>query len=510
MRKIILAVSLWMLSAPSWAQQFQLIEKNHQTLLAGQNAYVVLDIDGATFDQKSLTADAQGVIDITQWRQAQADKLQKYPRRAKIKLYVGGQQIALPPESLEATTPFRLEIDLGKLRVDGYYVDADGKRVTQVAQLYPAQIKDYIQKTTIGARQIRLYEVGADGPETMIENYIAFNADGGFRLYLKPNTKYRFDAIAETRWHFAEPTFTTGAGDQQLAVVVRPSPHVLYGEFLDLKSGRPITESVDIHGSDAYFSGNGEARYALFFDKLRTVEMKVSSDDQKKKYRKQAATVEIEEPLQRRDFSLEPLEGDPRTIDFRLKIAGVKLEKFYDVVSYLSGKDYFSQRGEDVGDQTYRFTLPQAGDYKLTIYSKRYIVQAPAQLSIEGNQTIELPATMKDTWVTVRVVDENNQPITFPDNKNNLRMHEPRVNCVILDKTAVVLQGGRGPYLDSGIADIGGALRPDEKGEVRFLLSEGGKFFLHARFENFRDATLPIEIKTGASETFTMKLERKP
>jgi hypothetical protein len=499
---------------PAQAQRLQLIEKNHQTPLAGQNVSISLQIDGATFAYDRLTSDAQGVIDLTEWLRAQAKTLQEYSGRASISLRVAGRRMPLSPEILGSPSPapFRLEVNLGALRVSGVFVDEAGARVTQTAQLYPASIREYIAPSQIGAEQIRLYETGGAGEGKLVENFIGLNA-GGFDLYLKPNTKYRFDAASRQAWTIANPVFTTGAGDEKIALTVRPKPYVLYGEFLDAKSGRPITETININGLDANFFGRGDARYALFFDAPRTVEMKVGSLLFQKEYREQAATVAVKEPLQRRDFSLEPLAGDPRTIDFRLQFTGAALEDAFAAV-YLSGKDYFSQLGEKIGDKTYRFTLPQAGEYKLSINAPRYVVQAPAQLAIERDQTLEVPAVAKDTWVKVRVVDEAGRPIAFPK-PTFFTLSEARVNCVLLDTPETVspqemARRERRLGLGYDVADVGGALRPDENGEVRFLLSAGGQFVLRARFENYRETTLPIEIKTHESKSLTLKPERRP
>jgi hypothetical protein len=57
------------------------------------------------------------------------------------------------------------------------------------------------------------------------------------------------------------------------------------------------------------------------------------------------------------------------------------------------------------------------------------------------------------------------------------------------------------------VADVGGALRPDEAGEVKFLLARGGPLVLRTSFVGYEDSRTPIEIKLHQSQTIVLCLK---
>ena len=121
----------------------------------------------------------------------------------------------------------------------------------------------------------------------------------------------------------------------------------------------------------------------------------------------------------------------------------------------------------------------------------------------EGDQTIALKGFPKDTQLTVRVRDPQGNPLKFP---REFSRHTLRENCVILESPASgEVHPGR--YLDYETADVDGALRPDENGEVQFLLASGGDYFLRARFNPYEEVRMPLKIETHESKTVDIQLK---
>jgi hypothetical protein len=89
-------------------------------------------------------------------------------------------------------------------------------------------------------------------------------------------------------------------------------------------------------------------------------------------------------------------------------------------------------------------------------------------------------------------------------------MHEQMENCVILSATPTLNDRSKIPrnYLGAGLMDVGGSLRPDENGAVKFLLTKGGTYFLNTWFKRFKDSETSIEIRSH--ETNRVELRLKP
>jgi len=213
---------------------------------------------------------------------------------------------------------------------------------------------------------------------------------------------------------------------------------------------------------------------------------------------------------QRKDIKLDPLEGSASSIHFQLEFTGISIKNSYDVMPYLSGENYFSQSGTSKGNNTYEFILPQPGSYSLSIHSKYFSFDAGGAIIIRKNKTLKVQGTKKDTWLIVKVKDSKGNLYGYPPEKR-ARMHEPQINCVILDKEKSKKgdsQQRSHRYLDHGPIDVGGALRPNPDGQVKFLLTKGGQYFLRTNFEGFKKSVKPVRIKTHKTRIVELKLEK--
>jgi hypothetical protein len=497
---------------PQAVYRVQLIEKNRQTVLTNEPVVAALEVDGTQVQSEGLRSDEQGIVDLTLFRSAHQKYFDEYGTRATWVLWYQERRTDLTKLWQNQAGLAKIQLDLGPVLVSGHFVDEEGQRVRNGTDVFPAELRSYLSSSSLSwNQQCRLYSSDGTGqPEQMVSNGIYFDEDGSFRFYVPRNRKYRFDWLGMRDLVLVNPTFTVAEVDVELKLSVRPRPYVLYGRFLDAASGQPVTESININGLDVHFFGNRQPKYAVFFDKPGKVELTIGAYVFQRKYREQTVTLDIQEPLQRHDFRLEPLEGSAAAIKFRIKINGPALEESYDVAASLTGGKYFFQSGEYRGENVYEFTVPQAGRYNLSLSSRKFTFEAPTSILIEKEQTLEVNSVAKDTWLIVHVVDEKGLPIGFPS-QAQASMHEPRVNCVLLEEGNAVQTAGRmrGPYLDFGPTDAGGALRPDEKGEVRFLLSRGGTFVLRTHFTAFEDSRTPVEIATHQSKAVVLRLKAR-
>lgn len=492
--------------------QVQLIEKNRQTLLANEPVLVALEVDATRVQGQSLRSDKQGIIDLTAFRREQQKLFDDYGKRASWVLWYQAIRTDLTNLWQNQDRVASIQFDLGPVLVSGHFTNEKGQQIRNAAEVFPADLRPYLSARRLSwNQQCRLHSTNENGQTAeMVSNGISFEADGSFHFYVAKNRHYRFDWLGMRDLVLVNPTFAVAEMDSTLKLMVKPKPYCLYGNFLDADNGQSVTESISLYGRDVHFFGNGQPRYAVFFDNPAKVELKIGAYVFQKRYREQTVTVDLREPLQRHDFRLERLEGNAATIKFHIKINGPALDKSYDVSAYLSGEKYFSQSGEYRGENVYEFTVPQAGRYNLSLSSLKFTFEAPASVLIEREQTLEVSSVAKDTWLTVQVVDEKGQPVGFPS-QTHVSLHEPRVNCLLLEEAdAVPNKTTAGdPYLNFGLADVGGALRPDEKGTVRFLLSRGGQFVLLTHFVGFEESRTPVKIATHQSKMIVLRLKAR-
>ncbi len=499
--------------AQGGAQQLQLIEKNRQQPLANRLVNLRLEVDGSSVVEANLKSDAQGLVDLSPFHQENAGRLREFSGRTRYILSLDEASAIIATDAwTKQNSPLKVEFDLGALLVTGFFVDERGQRIYSPTELFPREIKDYLPAALAQwGHQLRLYqEKGAD--QILALNSVRLGARGDFEFYVKVNSRYRFDPLGFKDFNIMNPTFMTGKSDLTLKLVARPKPFCLYGEFIDGTDGSPVKETISITGLGVYFNGMGKSRYALFFDEPKSVSLTVAGYPYQKKYRQETVTLDVREKLQRHDFKLEPLAASRAGFKFHLKFTGIAIKQAYDFMPYLSGTNYFSQQGEYKKDNRYEFSLPGAGQYKLQLNSQRFYAEAPLELLLDHEQTLELKAEEKDTWLIVKITPEDGKPIGFP-NSQKIRMHEARKNCVILgpgeekDNGRTLFQA----YLNAGeTADVGGALRPDENGQVKFLLAKGGRYTLYTRFNEYQDTATPIDLQPHESKTVNVKLQRLP
>jgi len=53
---------------------------------------------------------------------------------------------------------------------------------------------------------------------------------------------------------------------------------------------------------------------------------------------------------------------------------------------------------------------------------------------------------------------------------------------------------------------VGWALRPDVHGELRFRVARGGTFRLHTNFDQYKDRTIPVDVRTDDTATVEIQL----
>ena len=139
--------------------QLQLIEKNRQTPISQCVVAVSLVVDGSTITRVNLNSDARGVIDLTDFFHSHDAQLKKYKDRVVASLWVEEKSVKLSVDALEKQGPQRVEVDLGPVLVMGSFADESGKRVTSFKELFPAEVRDYLDKNkNFWSGQIRVYE----------------------------------------------------------------------------------------------------------------------------------------------------------------------------------------------------------------------------------------------------------------------------------------------------------------------------------------------------------------
>jgi hypothetical protein len=83
-------------------------------------------------------------------------------------------------------------------------------------------------------------------------------------------------------------------------------------------------------------------------------------------------------------------------------------------------------------------------------------------------------------------------------------MHDGDENCVVLSRDGVTVEPSR--YAQSGVGEVGSAVRPDVHGELRFRVAKGGTFRLLTKFNQHKDRTIPVEVRTDDTANIDIKL----
>lgn len=498
----------WSLSLNSHAAaQIQLFEINRNSPLSNVNVWVRLEVDKSSVASIALTSGPKGQVELSPFLEKNSALIQKYQERARLAFFFEEHTAYLTLK--EATNhPARVPFDLGPVLVTGHFVDPAGKRISRFQDFFPEEVHGVVNES-FPSLQIRLYEASPTSRGKLVFNSMRAETNGQFQVHLQRNQRYRLEAVGVRTLNLLTTNFTVEASDKEILLVAAAKPYCLYGNFLDRSNGSLIQDNVDISGY-SYYNSMGRSGYALFFDSPGTYRLKVGSFAFTKNYLPTNVTVTVSEKLQRQDFELEPLLGSHSAFKLHLKFTGVETNVSPGMLVYLSGDNYFSQRGEPAGENAYNFLVPQPGRYTLSIGSERFYLEQTNALTLDREQSLEMTLLKKDTWLHVKVVDEQGNPVSFPPDSTWSRpMHRPRENCVILAATPSGNDRSKIPrnYLDSGL-DVGGSLRPDETGLVKFLLAKGGTYYLNTWFDAYKDSETPVQV--NSHQTNTVELRLKP
>jgi hypothetical protein len=385
----------------------------------------------------------------------------------------------------------------GRVVATGHFEDRDGHQICQLIDVFPAQLRDFVSVTReLWSHQIRVF--GEDGQ--MLLNKLRVHQDGQFTIDFPRPGVYRFELNPSESFRFVNPMITVSPTTTHIALVLEAKPYCLYGTILDATDGTPVTETLNVSAVGANYTATREgARYALFFDVPRNIEFRVDNQVPAYAYRPKALHIDIVEPMQRQDLQVQRLAGAKETIELHVEIEGVEFARGERLSVNVSGERNFFA-GQDGARSAFDFLLPDPGSYNIRVNSQRYEVEPVKQMHIDRNQTLRLHALERNTWIVVRVIGNDGRPIGFP----RPRMHDPPKNCVVLSRDGVTVE--RSIYAASGVGAVGWALRPDVDGEVRFRVAKGGTFRLHTDFDQYKDRTIPVEVRTDDTATVDIQL----
>jgi hypothetical protein len=206
--------------------------------------------------------------------------------------------------------------------------------------------------------------------------------------------------------------------------------------------------------------------------------------------------------MQRQDLQVQRLAGAKETIELHVEIEGVEFARGERLSIDVGGERNFFA-GQDGARSAFDFLLPDPGSYNIRVNSQRYEVEPVEQMHIDRNQTLRLRALEKNTWIIVRLIGNDGRPIGFPPPRR-FSSHEAAKNCVLLSRDGVTVEPSR--YAQFGVGAVGEAVRPDATGELRFRVARGGMFRLHTNFDQHKDRTIPVEVRTDDTATVSIQL----
>ena len=387
--------------------------------------------------------------------------------------------------------------ETGRVVVTGHFEDRDGRQICRLVDVFPAPLRDFVNVTReLWSIQIRVF--GEDGQ--MLLNELRVHQDGQFTIDSPRPGVYRFELNPNESFRFVDPLVTVSPTTTHIALVLEAKPYCLYGTILDATDGTPVTETLNVSAVGANYTATREgARYALFFDIPRSIEFRVDNQVPAYAYRPKALHIDVVEPMQRQDLQVQRLAGAKETIELHVEIEGVQFARGERLSIDVGGERNFFA-GQDGARSAFDFLLPDPGSYNIRVNSHRYEVEPVERAHIDHNQTLRLHALERNTWIVVRVIGNDRKPMGFPRPK----MHEGPKNCVVLSRDGVTIE--RSIYAASGVGAVGWALRPDVHGEVRFRVAKGGTFRLHTNFDQYKDRTIPVDVRTDDTTTVEIQL----
>jgi hypothetical protein len=419
------------------------------------------------------------------------------PSLVAIMVFVASRSVSVGVASA-SQLPRQVLPQTGRVAVTGHFEDRDGHQLCRLVDVFPAPVRDFVSLTReLWATQIRVFE--KDGQ--MLLNELRVDQDGQFTIDLPRPGVYRFELNPTESFRFVDPVVTVSAATTHIALALEAKPYCLYGTILDATDGTPVTETIDVSALGAnYTATRGDARYALFFDIPRSIELRLNNRFPANVYHSKVLHMDVVEPMQRQDLQLQRLAGAKDTIELHVEIEGVKFASGEWLSVDVNGERNFFT-GQTGARTAFDFLLPDPGWYNVRVYSQRYEVEPVEQTRIDHNQTLRLRALERNTWIVVRVIGNDGRPMGFP----RPRMHEGPKNCVVLSRDGVTVNSSR--YAQCGVGAVGWALRPDVHGEVRFRMAKGGTFRLHTNFEQYKDRAIPVEVRTDDTATVEIRLD---
>jgi hypothetical protein len=418
------------------------------------------------------------------------------PSLVAIMLLVTGTSLSLGVASAGQLPRQDLQ-QTGGVAVTGHFEDRDGHQICRLVDLFPVPVRDFVSITReLWSRQIRVFV--EDGQ--MLLNELRVHQDGQFTIDFPRPGVYRFELNPTESFRFVDPLVTVSATTTHIALVLEAKPYCLYGTILDATDGTPVTETLNVSAVGANYTATREgARYALFFDVPRSIEFRVDNQVPAYAYRPKALHIDVVEPMQRQDLQVQRLAGAKETIELHVEIEGVEFARGERLSIDVGGERNFFA-GQDGARSAFDFLLPDPGSYNIRVNSQRYEVEPVERAHIDHNQTLRLHALERNTWIVVRVIGNDGKPMGFPRPK----MHEGPKNCVVLSRDGLKLEPSR--YAQFGVGAVGWALRPDVHGELRFRVARGGTFRLHTNFDQYKDRTIPVEVRTDDTATVDIQL----
>jgi hypothetical protein len=416
------------------------------------------------------------------------------PSLAAIMLLLAGTNLSMRVAFARQDLP-----ETERVVVTGRFEDREGNQICRLVDVFPAPVRDFVSVTReLWGTQIRVFE--QDGH--MLLNELRVHQNGQFTIDFPRPGVYRFELNPTASFRFVDPLVTVSAATTHFALVLEAKPYCLYGTILDATDGTAVTETLNVSAVGANYTATREgARYALFFDNPQSIELRVDNRIPSYVYRPKALQIDVVERMQRQDLQLQRLAGAKETIELHVEIEGVEFASGGQLIADVDGERNFFTR-QYGRKSAFDFLLPDPGSYNVRVYSERYEVHPVEQMHIEQNRTLRLAALERNTWIVVRVIGNDGRPMGFPWSK--FRTHEPAKNCVVLSRDGVTVEPSR--YAQFGVGEVGSAVRPDVRGELRFRLAKGGMFRLHTNFDQYKDRIIPVEVRTGDTATVEIKL----
>lgn len=514
------AASVNRISPPLDGCRLVLFNTGDRQPLSNETIALAAKVDGSQTEySENFTSDAAGTIDLSKFYQEQISLLAgHYGERISWAIHAGGMPAEVnlrnchgeisafvttqvTPPTVTKRSEKQQDNRTHWVTITGHFENQAGKHLSILRDMLPEPIREFVDpdRRIAWDTQIPLYQKNGRLEHTPLQS----DQNGNFIIGLPAPGAYRFDPIPSAFFRLVNQEITVENPDQHIVLVVEPKPYCLYGDFLDAYAGTPTTKWIEISGLNAYFSNTSDSsHYALCFNKPGNVELNITDLSYQKEYLPQTVHVNITERLQRHDFRLQRFAEPKDAVKLHVEIRD--MPTFTSSYVYLSirGENHWSDHKQD-NTNSFDILLQKAGRYDVEVSSEEYAVEPLKQVLIDRDQTLRLYATEKNTWLIVRLVDAAGIPVAFPRIVN---IEEPPRNTVLLSREG---KANWPRYIQYGIGDVGGVVRPNDDGESWFRLAKGGVYYLHTAFQRYASRIVPVTIKTDDTTKIEIQLEEK-